>query len=401
LLEVSSLEEPYAHDLYKEFARVLVEQEGSKEWEWWMSREELGSGNVPQLKRLVLEKDKSLIGRPPSLKFQEWRSLVFLELIQCDDIGPVYELGGSNNLTVLALYKCANVKRILSSCNNSCNDQMFCYKGKPGQGCMSELRSVKLQRLSALEDIPFLRHCSNLEILRILNCNRAIYPTTSVDSESRAAIDLEYLKALRTLSVSEGWNFNILGYDIGAFITWLLAALRLQKLTAFEYQSYESVLVEDAMVELEERFGGYTIDSNEVGHLSSELSVLSLRLPWQIVKMKGLHLLSKLTTLNLNWCRGLRQLPDLRGLPKLKRMCVHGCCRLEAPPCLGAGVQEIGDFFPTGYLSLSHDYQAKVWTSHEVCFCLYCFEELGTSILRLSSPCSLNVLRTKFFDMSY
>ena len=116
---------------------------------------------------------------------------VFLELIQCDDIGPVLELGGLDNLSVLARYKCANVKRILSSYNNSCNDQMFCYKGKPGQGCMSELCYVKLQCLSALEDIPFLRHCSNLEILRILNCNRAIYPTTSIDSESRAAIDLE------------------------------------------------------------------------------------------------------------------------------------------------------------------------------------------------------------------
>lgn len=44
LLEGSGIEVSL-HDLYKEFARFLAEQEESKEWHWFMSREELGSVN--------------------------------------------------------------------------------------------------------------------------------------------------------------------------------------------------------------------------------------------------------------------------------------------------------------------------------------------------------------------
>lgn len=74
------------HDRYKEFARFSVEQDQSKEWQWFMSREELGPGNSPGLKRLCLyrddilsEQDQSRVGRAPR-KLQEWCSLLFLEL---------------------------------------------------------------------------------------------------------------------------------------------------------------------------------------------------------------------------------------------------------------------------------------------------------------------------------
>ena len=73
---------------------------------------------------------------------------------------------------------------------------------------------------------------------------------------------------------------GLFGCDIDAFIRWLLTALQLEQLTTLEYQSYEEIRSTG--------IGGYTTDLNQVGHLSSRLSLLSLRLLGQIEEVKGL-----------------------------------------------------------------------------------------------------------------
>lgn len=112
-------------------------------------------------------------------------------------------------------------------------------------------------------------------------------------------------------------------------------------------------------------------------HLS-RLSVLSLRLPKQIEELKGLPLFSELIILNLNGSQGLRHLPDLRGLPKLKWICVHGCCNLEAP-CFGPELQQIkvSDFLPRN--------ETNYHAHHEICLYLSVSDMKEISILRMSS----------------
>lgn len=356
LLEGSGLEVSM-HDLYKEFAKFLVHKEGSKEWQWWMSREEMDLGEVPRLKRLILDADESLIGRPPR-KLHEWRSLVTLELWCCDDIGPDLELGGFKCLRVLDLEHCENVKRIVCSCGDGRDDGLPCYERKAGWGCMVELLVVRLSNLRLVEIKSFLRHSSNLQSLRIFNCERLIGYST-IDANG-GAIDLQHLRKLRILSVI---GCNISGVNLPALIKWLTTALQLVNLTALEYlwKQYR---------EQRGAIGGYTIDLNKLSDLSSTLSVLSLRLPEAIEEVKGLHLLSELTTLNLSHCRGLRQLVDLQRLSKLKWICVYGCCNLDIPPCLGSAIRQIQEF-SGGHALDGHDFYEDYGdqNGHQVSVC--------------------------------
>ncbi|KAG0586270.1 hypothetical protein KC19_2G077600 [Ceratodon purpureus] len=326
------------HDLYKEFARVLVEKEGSKEWQWWMSQ----VSNAKHLKRLVLDEDKPIIGRAMG-RFVDCRSLVYLELVWCADIGPDLELGNLRSLRVLVMRGSLgigyNLKRIVCSCIN----RRHCYE-RAG-GCLSELTTVKLLLLRSLEAVPFLRHCGNLQHLEIHGPIYLAMPGYVATDEE--PIDFRYFKALRTISIRGGRD--MLGFSIrggrdmlglakcDAFIRWLLTALQLENLTAFEYE---------LKVEKNEEVGVHTI---ELVQVSRKLSVLSLRLPKQIGEVKGLHLLSELTTLNLSLSKGLRRLPDLRCLPKLKWLCVHRCNNLEALPLLGPEVRGIPDGFTRGH----------------------------------------------------
>ncbi|KAG0586223.1 hypothetical protein KC19_2G073400 [Ceratodon purpureus] len=305
------------HDLYKEFARVLVKKEGSKEWQWWMSQ----VSNAKHLKRLVLDKDKPIIGRAMG-RFVDCRSLVFLELVGCDDIGPDLELGNLRSLRVLHVAWCWNLKRIVCSCIN----RRHCYE-RAG-GCLSELTTVKLRMLNSLEAVPFLRHCGNLQHLEIHGSDYYFSPGSVATDEE--PMDFRYFKALRTISIR--CDRDILGLaKCDAFIRWLLTVLQLENLTAFEYERYKFDIEED------DETGVYTINLVQV---SRKLSVLSLCLPIEIGEVKGLHLLSELTTLNLSGCRGLRRLPDLRCLPKLKWLCVT-LSNLKALPPLGPEVRGI------------------------------------------------------------
>ncbi|KAG0586282.1 hypothetical protein KC19_2G078700 [Ceratodon purpureus] len=310
------------HDLYKEFARVLVEKEGSIEWHWWMSQ----VSNAKHLKRLVLYRDKPIIGRAMG-RFVDCRSLVYLELVDCDDIGPDLELGNLRSLRVLYVFWCKKLKRVVCSCIN----RRHCYE-RAG-GCLSELTTVQLRWVESLEAVPFLRHCGNLQYLEIHGHNfGSISGFVATDEEP---MDFRYFKALRTISIRCGRD--ILGLaKCDAFIRWLLTVLQLENLTAVDYEPHNSKWEEN---------GVHTI---ELVQVSRKLSVLSLRLPKEIGEVKGLHLLSELTTLNLSGSRGLRRLPDLRCLPKLKRLCVFGCCNLEAHPLLGPEVREVVKFFKDG-----------------------------------------------------
>ncbi|KAG0625969.1 hypothetical protein M758_2G092400 [Ceratodon purpureus] len=313
------------HDLYKEFARVLVEKEGSIEWHWWMSQ----VSNAKHLKRLVLDKDMPIIGRAMG-RFVDCRSLVYLELVGCDDIGPVLELGNLRSLRVLYVDGVYNLKRVVCSCNNGQDDQRQCYERAGSRGCLLELTTVKLLHLRSLEAVPFLRHCGNLQHLEYYGPDIKSWPgSVATDEES---MDLRYFKALRTISIRGGED--MLGLvKCDAFIRWLLTVLQLENLTAFEYFRPNQFLEEE-----NEEVGSYTI---ELVHVSRKLSVLALCLPDKIGEVKGLHLLSELTTLNLSDSRGLRRLPDLRCLSKLKWLCVRGCHNLEALPPLGPEVQGI------------------------------------------------------------
>ncbi|KAG0586262.1 hypothetical protein KC19_2G076800 [Ceratodon purpureus] len=327
------------HDLYKEFARVLVQKEGSKEWQWWMS----GVSNASQLKRLVVDRNKPIIGRAMG-SFVDCRSLVYLELVGCDDIGPDLELGNLRSLRVLIIYGFSsreyNLKRIVCSCIN----RRHCYE-RAG-GCLSELTTVQLRWVESLEAVPFLSHCGNLQHLEI-----EVYNFESIsgfDASDEEPIDFRYFKALRTISIRVGRD--ILGLaSCDAFIRWLLTALQLENLTAFQYE---------LKVDKNEGVGVHTIEllrykfdieeGDETGvqtinlvQVSRKLSVLSLCLPIEIGEVKGLHLLSELTALNLGGSEGLRRLPDLRCLSKLKWLCVLGCHNLEALPLLGPEVQGI------------------------------------------------------------
>ncbi|KAG0586233.1 hypothetical protein KC19_2G074100 [Ceratodon purpureus] len=299
------------HDLYKEFARVLVEKEGSIEWHWWMSQ----VSNAKHLKRLVLGFDEPIIGRAMGT-FVDCRSLVYLELVQCDDIGPDLELGNLRSLRVLDVFWCENLKRIVCSCIN----RRHCYE-RTG-GCLSELTTVQLRWVESLEAVPFLRHCGNLQHLEIHGFPIESMPGFVATDEE--PIDFRYFKALRTIRFRGGWD--ILGLvKCDAFIIWLLTVLQLENLTAFEYALY------DLGEEENEEVGVRTI---ELVQVSRKLSVLSLRLPNEIGEVKGLQLLSELTTLNLSWSGGLRRLPDLRCLSKLKWL-EHPQCGLNRKPVIG------------------------------------------------------------------
>ncbi|KAG0586256.1 hypothetical protein KC19_2G076200 [Ceratodon purpureus] len=350
------------HDLYKEFARVLVEMEGSKEWQWWMSH----VTNATQLERLVLYRGKPIICRAMG-RFVDFRSLVYLELVGCDDIGSYLELGNLQSLRVLCVYDCWNLKRVVCSCNNGRDDHRQCYERAGSRGCLTELMTVKLRWLESLEAVPFLRHCGSLQHLEVTDTygsRYSVFGDSDADPESEEPIDFRYLKAVRTISI-RGGRF-MAGYDRFAFIRWLLSALQLENLTAFEFRR------EDCWDWLDEEYGDiedYTFDLNEVVQLSPRLSVLSLGIPKEIKEVKGLHLLSELTTLNLNWCEGLRRLPDLRCLPKLKRLCVFGCCNLEALPLLGPEVRGIPCL--GGDSLWGHD---TSYVHHE-CLQPYCFNE--------------------------
>ncbi|KAG0556320.1 hypothetical protein KC19_11G043900 [Ceratodon purpureus] len=372
LVEDSS-SEVLIHDVYKEFARVLVEKEGSKEWQWWMSQ----ASNATQLERLVLNEDQPIIGRAIG-RILDCRSLVYLELVDCDDIGPNLEVGSLQSLRVLCVYSCDNLKRVVCSCSNGHNDQMYCSNRAPSRGCMSELVTVKLRYLASLEDLAFLRHCWSLQHLEISDVNSILYlfPAFDADCGSYEPINFRYLKALRTFSMRGVRDMP--GFDCDALVRWLLTALQLKNLTAFEYRglAYEDFQNEEA--------GVYTIDLNDVVQLSPRLSVLSLALPKQIEEVKGLHLLSALTTLNLHWCRGLRQLLDLRCLPKLKWLCVHGCCKLEALPLLGP---EVRDIPCTGLYSLrGHQPVFLDWEGHE-CLLPYCYNQYSDNLGWNCSEC--------------
>ncbi|KAG0590866.1 hypothetical protein KC19_1G132100 [Ceratodon purpureus] len=351
LLEESD-SEVSIHDLYKEFARVLVKREGSKEWQWFMSQ----SSGATQLKRLELVCDRSRIGVAPR-RFLEWRSLVVLELHGCDDVGPDLELGSFHSLRVLILWECVNVKRIICSCEKGYDDGVCCYKRNPGRGCMTELLFVELVHLDALEGIPFMRHCWNLQRFEIDGISSNYHlPYEGWEWECDEPIDFRDLKDLQSFKLDGG--MPVVGFDCGAFIKWVLSALQLRNLTTFEYRS-SHVAYED----MEVGSSGYTIDLNEVVGLSPRLSVLSLSLPWEIKEVKGLHLLRELTTLNLSFSQGLRYLRDLRCLSKLKWLCVHGCCRLEGIPSMGPGVQGIQAGFGSGSCCSPFD--------HWVCGCFF------------------------------
>ena len=337
------------HDLYKEFARGLVEKEGSKEWGWWMSE---SSNDVTQLKRLVLDFDESILSRRTPGRFLEWRSLVFLELMGCYDIGPDLEVGSFTSLRALYVVDAPKLRRVVCNCNNGYNDGEYCYRRKPSRGCMSELLTLKIGG-SDLEDLPILRHCWNLQHLEVNDwfSQSPTFPGSNGDSESVGVIDFRYLTALRVFAVCISCG-DLLVFDCNEFIRWLLSGLQLKHLTVFDFywmSDYRSG--ED---------GGYMVDLNEASHLSPGLFVLALSLPKQIEEVKGLHLLSDVRILSLGWSRGLRQLPDLWCMPKLEKICVHGCCKLEAPPLLGLGVHSLGD-----------NCKESDYIEHEVCIGLY------------------------------
>ncbi|KAG0561020.1 hypothetical protein KC19_9G031300 [Ceratodon purpureus] len=309
------------HDLYKEFARVLVEKEGSIEWQWWMSQ----VSNASQLKRLVVHQDKPIIGRAMG-RFVDCRSLVYLELVGCDDIGPDLELENLRSLRVLIMLGFSRkLKRIVCSCIN----RRQCYE-RAG-GCLSELTTVKLHLLDCLEAVPFLRHCGNLQHLEMFE-NGGVLSMRGFVAIDEEPMDFRHFKALRTISIRGGRDILALA-KCDAFIRWLLTALQLENLTAFEYERHE--LDE----EKNEEVGVHTI---ELVQVSRKLSVLSLCLPNAIGEVKGLHLLSELTTLNLSHSWGLLRLPDLRCLSKLKWLCVNECCNLEALPLPLRGIPNMG-----------------------------------------------------------
>lgn len=163
------------------------------------------------------------------------------------------------------------------------------------------------------------------------------YCASYANSECDEAIDLRYLNALQTFSLVGERALG--GYNFGALKRWLVSAWQLRNLKAFEYRGWP---VDYADMDDSE---GEILDLNEVVGFSPRLSMLSVRLPWQIREVKGLYLLPELTTLNLSFSRGLRHLPDLWCLPKLKRLCIVGCCQLDGETSMGREVQGISAVF--------------------------------------------------------
>jgi len=322
-----------AHDLYVEFVQSIVAIKDSQEKKWWVGHKDPNRYN-PMLKRLLLLKDVSKICHPPK-HLRKCPNLECLIMHDCDV-----------TLKLKLDLKCfANLRLLIITCNgfesedgsplpnlapNFKHDkalnvhggvlptlarfepEIFCGREDENIGSLPELCRVQLCGFN-LTGLSFLRHCSNLTFLSVDDCDFDILDFL-LDGNSV----LKNLKALETLLLSCRlyWGFPRVLFD-GI----LQAAAELKNLMCLEIH----------LADGDKDEGFCKLDLSPLRCLTSLQTLSLLCLPDSVEELTGLDQLSQLSELNLQWCHGLRKLPNLDLLPNLRRIFVDYCMDLEIP----------------------------------------------------------------------
>ncbi|KAM5552791.1 hypothetical protein ABKV19_025150 [Rosa sericea] len=261
---------------------------------------------IPNLKELDLSMWTGLVEVPDSIRFLH--NLVTLDLSGCESLKELPDLSGIPNLKELDLSECTGLVEVPDSIR-----------------FLHNLVTLNLSGCESLKELPDLSGIPNLKRLALSECTGLVEVPDSIRFLHLVTLNLRGCKSLKELPDLSGIP-NLKG-------------LYLSECTGL-VEVPDSIRFLHNLVTLDLSGCGSLKELPDLSGIPN-LKELDLSECTGLVEVPdSIRFLHNLVTLNLSGCESLKELPDLSGIPNLKELClapvfILGPNKLDLSECTG------------------------------------------------------------------